>query len=273
MKVFGRQVLPLNETPVRRAVRVFLAHRFLFEELVKRDFKKKYKRTVLGMGWSVLSPLLLLLVLKLVFGQFFGKSIPHYTIYLFCGQVVFLYFNEAVGGGMVSLMENASIFTKVNVPKYLFLFAKTAQTTLNFLIILAVFFGFCAIDGIRFGWHFLLLLYPIVVLMLFNLGLGLVLSALYVFFRDMAYLWSVFTRLLFYGSAVMYSIEKFPESWKRVYMCNPIYMFIAYFRKVTIDGAFPSLGHHAILAGWALFFLFVGSVMYKKFNTKFLYYV
>ena len=248
-------------------------HQFLFEELVKRNFKKKYKRTVLGMGWSVLSPLLTLLVLKLVFGQFFGRSIPHYTIYLFCGQVVFQYFSESAHGGMVSLMENAGIFSKVNVPKYLFLFAKTAQTALNFLIILVIFLCFCAMDGISFGWHFLLLLYPIAFLTLFNLGVGLVLSAFYVFFRDMSYLWSVFTRLLFYGSAVMYSIDNFSEAGKRVFLCNPVYMFIAYFREVTIGGAVPSLAHHAILAGWALAAILVGCALYKKFNTRFLYYV
>ena len=102
----------------------FRQYHFLFEELVKRDFKKKYKRTVLGMVWSVLSPLLTLLVMKLVFTQFFGRTTPHYTIYLFCGNLVYSCFNESTSQGMTSLMGNASIFTKVNVPKYLFLSSK-----------------------------------------------------------------------------------------------------------------------------------------------------
>ena len=94
-------------------------HQFLFEELVKRDFKKKYKRTILGMGWSILAPLLQLLVMRVVFTQFFGRNMEHYTTYLFCGNLIFSYFSESTGQGMSSLMENASIFTKVNVPKYL----------------------------------------------------------------------------------------------------------------------------------------------------------
>lgn len=105
----------------------YLRHRFLFEELVKRDFKKKYKRTVLGMAWSLLSPLLMLLVMKLVFTQFFGRTMEHYTIYLFCGNLVFSYFNESTSQGMTSLVNNAAIFTKVNIPKYLFLFSKTCR--------------------------------------------------------------------------------------------------------------------------------------------------
>ena len=92
-------------------------YQFLFEELVKRDFKRKYKRTVLGMAWSILSPLLMLLVMRLVFTQFFGRDTPYYTTYLFCGNLVFAYFNESTSQGMTSLIGNAGIFTRVNLPK------------------------------------------------------------------------------------------------------------------------------------------------------------
>ena len=173
-------------------------HQFLFEELVKRDFKKKYKRTILGMAWSILSPLLTLLVMKMVFTQFFGRTTPHYTTYLFCGNLIFSCFNESTGQGMTSLMSNAGIFTKVNVPKYLFLLSKNVQTLINFGLTLCVFFLFCILDGITFTWKFILLVYPIACLVLFNIGVGLILSALFVFFRDIQYLWSVFTMLLMY---------------------------------------------------------------------------
>ena len=133
-------------------------YRFLFEELVKRDFKKKYKRTILGMGWSLLSPLLMLLVMRLVFTQFFGRNTPHYTTYLFCGNLIFSYFSEATKSGMSSLMENAKVFTKVTVPKYLFLFSKNVQTFISFLLTLVIFFLFVAIDHLPFTWKFICLL-------------------------------------------------------------------------------------------------------------------
>lgn len=95
-------------------------YKFILEELVKRDFKKKYKRTILGMAWSTLSPLLMLTVIAVIFGNFFGRSIEHYVIYLFSGQVIFNYFVEATNEGMLALVSNSSIFTKINVPKYLF---------------------------------------------------------------------------------------------------------------------------------------------------------
>lgn len=96
-----------------------LNNQFLFSELVKRDFKKKYKRTVLGMLWSILSPLFMLAVMAVIFTQFFGNNTEHYIIYLFSGQIIFNYFMESTSEGMNSLVANASIFTKINVPKYL----------------------------------------------------------------------------------------------------------------------------------------------------------
>ena len=248
-------------------------HQFLFEELVKRDFKKKYKGTVLGMAWSVLSPLLLLLVMKLVFTQFFGRNTPHYTIYLFAGNIIFTYFREATDQGMTALMSNAKIFTKVNVPKYLFLFSKNVQTLINFGIILLIFFVFCAFDGIVFTWKFFMLLYPVVCLVLFNLGVGLVLSALYVFFRDMQYLWSIFTRLLMYVSAIFYTVDAFPMLAQQAFHLNPVYLFISYFRKIVINGTIPSLWFHLLMLADVVIVMAFGCWMYKKYNHRFLYYV
>lgn len=248
-------------------------HQFLFEELVKRDFKKKYKRTILGMGWSMLMPLLTLFVMKIVFEQFFGRTVAHYTTYLFCGILTFNWFSESTNSGMRSLYGNASIFTKVNVPKYLFLFSGNVQTLINFVLTLVVFFFFCWLDDVIFTWRFILIVYPILTLLLFNIGVGLILSALFVFFRDVDYLWSVFLQLLMYGSAIFYKIDNFPPDMQIVFACNPIYRHITYFREVVLVGAVPSLETHLVLAAFAAAALAVGMFMYKRYNTKFLYYV
>lgn len=248
-------------------------HQFLLEELIKRDFKKKYKGTALGMAWSVLNPLLMLIIMRIVFTQFFGAGVAHYTTYLFCGNIVFSFFSEASTQGMTSLLSNAPIFTKVNVPKYLFLIARDSQTFINFLITLAVFFILCIFDDITFTWKFITLIYPIIMLVIFNLGVGLVLSALYVFFRDMQYLWGVFTQLLMYMSAIFYPIDSFSPTIQNVFLINPVYLFIRYFRKVVIDGMIPSVWFHLLMAFDALFFLAIGAWIYKKYNHEFLYYV
>lgn len=248
-------------------------YQFLFEELVKRDFKKKYKRTVLGMAWSVLSPLLILLVMRLVFSQFFGRNTAHYTIYLFCGNLIFSYFNESTSQGMISLMGNAGIFTKVNVPKYLFLFSKNVQTLINFGLTLCVFFLFCVLDNITFTWKFICLLYPVCCLVLFNIGVGLILSALFVFFRDIQYLWSVFTMLLMYMSAIFYTIDSYSYEVQCLFLINPVYLFIRYFRKIVIEAAIPTAWFHLLMLADVFIVLGLGCWMYKKYNHKFLYYV
>ena len=250
-----------------------LRHQFLFEELVKRDFKKKYKRTVLGMAWSVLSPLLMLLVMRLVFTQFFGRGMEHYTTYLFCGNLVFSYFSESTGQGMTSLMGNAGIFTKVNVPKYLFLFSKNVQTLINFGLTLCVFFVFCVLDGITFTWKFICLLYPICCLVLFNVGVGLILSAMFVFFRDIQYLWGVFTQLLMYMSAIFYTIDSYSYTVQCLFLLNPLYLFIRYFRKIVIEATIPTIWFHLLMLADVIIVFGIGCWMYKKYNTRFLYYV
>ena len=248
-------------------------YQFLFEELVKRDFKKKYKRTVLGMGWSMLAPLLMLLVMKIVFEQFFGRTVNHYTTYLFCGLLTFNWFSESTNSGMRSLFANAGIFTKVNVPKYLFLFSVNIQVLINFGLTLLVFFAFCAIDHVPFTWRFLCLAYPIATLLVFNLGIGMILSALFVFFRDIDYLWSVAMQLLMYGSAIFYTVDRFPSNVQLMFSLNPIYRHIAYIREIVLAGTIPSLETHLALLGFAAAAFLAGAFMYKRYNTKFLYYV
>ena len=248
-------------------------YQFLFEELVKRDFKKKYKRTVLGMAWSLLSPLLTLLVMRLVFTQFFGETMEHYTTYLFCGNLIFACFSESTGLGMTSLLENADIFSKVNVPKYLFLLSKSVQGLINFGLTLLVFFLFCILDGITFTWKFVLLLYPICCLVLFNIGVGLILSALFMFFRDIQYLWSVFTQLLMYMSAIFYTIDQYSYTVQCLFLVNPVYLFIRYFRKIVIEATIPTLWFHLLMLADVLIVLAIGYWMYKKYNHRFLYYI
>ena len=250
----------------------FSKHMFLFQELVKRDFKQKYKGTVIGMAWSVLSPLLTLLVMRLVFTQFFGRDTPHYTTYLFAGNLFFNFFKEATKGGMTALVSNASIFTKINVPKYLFLLSKNVSAVINFGLTLIIFFLFAAIDNITFGWHFLMLIYPILYLVIFNIGVGLILSAMYIFFRDTRYLYDVFTLLLMYCSAIFYRVDQYPESIQKLFLVNPVYLAIKYVRVITIDGNIPSFQFHLLMLADVLIVLGFGAWMYKKNNHKFLYY-
>ena len=248
-------------------------HSFLFSELVKRDFKKKYKSTYLGMLWSLLSPLMTLLVMSLLFSNLFGSRTPHYIIYLFCGNICFSYFSDATGGGMGALLSNAEIFSKIDLPKHIFLLSRSVTSFINFALTLAVFFVFCIFDKISFGLHFFALIYPIITLSLFNIGVGLVLSALFVLFRDLQYLWSVTSLLLMYMSAIFYTTDGFGEVAKRLFYLNPIYVYISYFREVVISSSLPDGSLHVLCMLYAVLALAAGAAVYKKLNYKFVYYI
>ena len=137
---------------------------------------------------------------------------------------------------MTALQANAAIFSKVNVPKYMFVLSKNVSSLINFLINVLVLFIFCLFDGVTFTWKFILLLYPILCLILFNLGMGLILSALYIMFTDLKYLYDVFTLLLMYVSAIFYSIDAYPLQKQYVFYLNPVYVYIRYFRKIILEG-------------------------------------
>lgn len=248
-------------------------YRFLFEELVKRDFTKKYKRTVLGMIWSVLGPLMTLGVMALVFTHFFGRNKEHYIIYLFCGNLLFSYFKESTSTGMTALYNNSNIFSKVNIPKYMFVLSKNVSVMINFGINLVVLFVFCIINGVDFSWKFLLLIFPIGCLMVFNLGMGLILSAMYLMFRDMKYLYDIFTMLLMYVSAIFYYIDDYSQQSQYLFYLNPIYVYIRYFRMIILEKEIPQLFLHLLAIVYSLIALIIGAIIYKRKNYKFLYYI
>lgn len=248
-------------------------HQFLIEELTKRDFRKKYKRTLLGVAWSVLSPLLTLLVMRVVFTRFFGGDIPHYTTYLFAGNIIFSYFTEATNGGMMALVSNKDIFSKVNMPKYMFVLSTNVSTIFNFLLSLLVFFLFAILDAVVFHWSFFLLLYPILCLFVFNVGISMILSAFNLFFSDTSYLYRIFTMLLMYASAIFYSVDSFPAHVQRLFLINPVYAYIKFFRIIVIDGGIPSLPYFLLCGLYAAIALFLGIAIYKRYNNRFMYYV
>lgn len=261
-----------NEIKKRTLFDRMREHSFLFTELVKRDFKKKYKRTYLGMLWSVLSPLLTLLVMSLVFTKFFGSNIEKYPIYLFCGNIVFSFFTDATNGGMGAIMGNADIFSKVNVPKYLFLLSRIVTSLINFALTFVVFLIFCLIFRVEFTPYFLALVIPLCCLTVFNVGMGLILSALFMLFRDIQYLWSVFTLLLMYVSAIFYDVEQFGDA-KILFNLNPVFVYIKYIRQLVLYRELPSVWLNAIALGYAIAALVTGVLIYKANSHKLLYYV
>ena len=248
-------------------------NRFLLIELIKRDFIKKYKRTSFGILWSALSPLLLLVTMDLIFGTFFGRNMPHYTIYLFSGLLLFRYFSSVTTAAMKVLYNSAPIYSKVPVPKTYFVISHGAANLIDFLVSLLVYFLFVAIDGISFRLNFVMLIYPIVCLFFINLGIGLFLSTLYIFFRDISYIWPVICRIIMYSSAIFYDISILPGIFRRLLPCSPLYMCVDYFRQLVIHATVPSVEYHLILAGASILCMLLGGFTYRICRDRISLYV
>lgn len=247
-------------------------YHFVFSELLKRDFKKKYKRSVLGVFWSMLAPLLTLLVMNFIFGSFFSRNTHHYMIYLFTGIIVMTYFTQVTNTGMGALVGNASIFSKVNVPKYLFLFSNVASSSVNFGLTLILYFMFVFADGLSFHFKFLLLIYPILCLIILSLGVSMILSALNVFFKDIVYLYGVFMTALNYCTPTFYTPDILGDK-AYIFNINPLFLVIDYMRRIVIDNQIPDWKMHFGILAYALIVLLIGFFIYKKYNYRFLYYV
>lgn len=246
---------------------------FLFNELVKRDFKKKYKRSVLGAFWSILAPLLTLLIMYVIFSNFFQNTIEHYVIFIFTGSILWSYFKDATNEGMYALILNADVLKKINVPKQLFVLSKNCLSFFNFVLTVLVYFLFIIFNGLQISWRYFLLLYPAICMTAFNIGIGMVLSALFVFFVDIKYLYDIATMLLMYGSAIFYDISRFPDQLQVLFYCNPVYVYISYFRIIVLSEGIPNALIHTLCAVYAIVALIVGRELYRKYNYHFVYYL
>lgn len=247
-------------------------YRFLFEELTKRDFKKKYKRTLLGVLWSVISPFVTFLVQYFVFGYIFRRHDTQFVIYLLSGTLMYNFFTNATTAGMFSMYSNGGILSKVNVPKSLFVLSSNSAAIFNFLLTLVIYFVFMVFCHVSFGIHLLMMIFPILCLIIFNIGMSYILSSLFVFFRDMQYLYQIFTMLLMYMSAIFYEIDRFPENLRFVFDINPIYHFITYIRQLVIYAAVPDFTSHIICLAFAFGMLAIGYFVHKKTEQKYVYY-
>jgi len=262
----------INTSANMTIVDIIKRNRFLFEELTKRDFKKKYKRTALGILWSVISPFLTFMIQYFVFGYIFNRLDSGFVVYLLTGTLMYTFFSNATTAGMFSMYSNGAILSKVKVPKSLFVLSSNSAATFNFFLTLIVYFGFMLVCGVSIGPHLLLMVYPILCLIIFNIGMSYVLSTLFVFFKDIQYLYQIFTMLLTYLSAIFYDVKSFPDNLQFIFQINPIYQYISYMRELVMQASVPSFEHHIVCLAFSLGMLGIGLLIHKKTEQKFVYY-
>ncbi len=255
---------------------VWKKYSFLLKQLVERDFKVKYKRSVLGVLWSLLYPVLTMAVMAIVFTNVFKFTTPgvNYLSYLMSGLIMFNYFSEASNLAMSSVVANFSLINKVYMPKYIFPLSKCVFVGINFLLSLIPLYVILLATGTGINIYHLLLPFAYFCLFLFTLGFGLILSTIAVFLRDMFYIYGVVISLWIYMTPIMYDITIIDNPYLlAIFKCNPMYWFIYFARRIMLYNTIPEINAWLYCAAFGIGFLILGVIVFKKKQDKFIYYV
>ena len=254
-------------------------YNFLIRQLVARDFKVKYKRSVLGVLWSLLYPILMMLVMYVVFSNIFKFNIPNvnYMVYLLSGLTIFNYFSEASNFAMSSVVTNFPLINKVYLPKYIFPLSKCLFVGINFLLsliplYLVILFTGSGTTKCHIGFEHLLLPYVFLCLLLFTIGIGFILSTAAVFLRDMFYLYGILLTIWTYLTPIMYDISMISPKLQMLFKVNPMYQFISFTRMIILYGRVPSATSFLACGLCGVITCIIGIFIFKKNQSKFIYY-
>lgn len=254
----------------------FNQYKYLLRELTRKSIKLKYRDSVLGIFWSFIQPLLNMIVLSVVFSSILGKraNIICYPVYLFTGRLLLEFFTTSTKAALISFRTNAPIIKKVYVPKYIYPLSSILSTFVNLAISLLCFicvWTFFKITGIAGGadlsitGYAVFFFFPLLLLLIFTTGVGLILSVLQVYFRDIKYMWDVFCTLLFYAVPIIYSIDTITSKWTRTLIeINPLYHIMELFRQCVYYGEPMDLNLILFASAWAFGTLFIGILIFNK---------
>ena len=266
-KRLGQKSLALN------FFSVLVKYRFLVRQLVSRDFKTKYRRSMLGVFWSFLNPLLTMVVQYVVFSTLFRASIPNYPVYLLSGIVLFNFFSETTSIGMTSITGNASLITKVYVPKYIYPLTRMLSSTINVLLALIPLFIVTICTGVLPAASWLLMIYVLLCMMGFSLGITYILSTMMVYFRDTQFLWGVVSMVWMYCTPLFYPESIIPVRFQSLYHLNPLYQLIRFARCTLIDRVSPDPMAYLICLLCGVVPLLIGIWIFNSKEKNFVLYL
>ncbi len=256
-------------------ISVFVKYKALIVQLVMRDIKTKYRRSVLGLLWTVLNPLLMMTVLSIVFSYFFSKygNIENFPVYLLCGQVIFNFFNESTSIAMGSIIHSGELIKKVYVPKYLFPITKVMSSGVNLLASMIALVIVMVVTRARVTPTVMLAVFPLAYVLLFSVGVSLLLSAVAVSFRDLLHLYGVVTTAWMYLTPMIYPMEILENAPRWVVFivnANPLTAFIKIFRCVVLEGVTAPAILHVQSLFWCLVSLVIGALVFRRAQDSFI---
>lgn len=252
-------------------LRNMIKYRDLFIELVKKDIKIKYRNSFLGIIWSMINPLMFLIVISLIFSSLFTNTISNYPFYVLVGRMIYLFFSESTNFAMDSIHANGQLIRKVYVPKYYFPLSRICSTFITTIVTFTpILLVLIIVTNSKFNLVSFFIIIPLIYILLISMGVGLFLSAVNVFFRDIKHLYSVILMFIMYASAIFYPIEIVPNEYRIIFDLNPIYKVIEMARDVLLNGSLPSIGSHLIVITYTIILLVLGFYTFYKTQDKFI---
>lgn len=245
----------------------------LIYELVSRDLKVKYRRSFLGYIWSLLNPLLMMVLQSIIFTYMFRNDIPNFPLYLICGNTLFTFFNESTNMGMNSIIQNAALIKKVYIPKFIFPISRVASSFVTLLFSMGATLIVMLVTRATFYWTVLLCWLPLLFLFFFCCGMSLLLSALTVYFRDMQHLYSVLTLGWMYATPLFYPLSALPDKLIPVMKLNPLYHYINLFRNLVMYGNVPGPNTWFACIACSVIMMAIGLWAFRKLQRNFILYI
>lgn len=247
----------------------FWKYKGLLNEFVIRDLKVKYRRSFLGYLWSLLNPLLMMIVLTAVFSNLFKFDIPNYPVYLLSGQIIFNFFGEATSTSMNSIIGAESLIKKVYIPKYIFPISRVLSSFVTLLFSLVAIIFVLLVTDVKITPYILLFPLPLAYILVFAMGVGLIMSVLAVYFRDMLHLYTVLLSAWTYLTPIFYPVSVVPDYVKSIILSNPMYYFVEAFRDIILYGVFPDLYTNLMCLTFSGLSLLIGLFVFFKNQHKF----
>lgn len=252
----------------------FYKYRFLMQQLVTKDIKLKYRRSILGYLWSILNPLMIMVIMVIVFSNMFRSDIENFPVYLIIGQTLFNFMSESTNQAIGSITGNAALLKKTYVPKYVFTVSKVTSSFVNTLFALGALVLVFIVCRVTPNIYYLLIPFILLQEYVFCLGLGMLLAQGSVFFRDIQYIYNAITTAWMYLTPLFYPITLLPDGLRDAVMAfNPMYFYIAEFRQIVLEGRLPDAYLLSAGAVAAVLMLVVGTWAFLKTQDKFILYI
>ena len=251
-----------------QAIREFMNYFSFLYELFKRDFKKKYYKSVLGVVWTLLNPLLMMTVMTIVFSTLFRRSIEYFPVYYLCGYVMMSFNSMTTTQSLNCILNNNGLIRKIHVPNYMFCLATVGVNAFTMVISLIPMFLMILVTGAPVTPYLLLIPVPLILLLIFTTGLSLALSITGVFFRDMKHLYSIITTIWMYATPTFYPISIIPQQYRFIWDLNPLYHYITMMRDLVLYRTIPSQQTLFIATCYSLLMLVTGILVFKKYQDR-----